>query len=261
MIPAQRHALILDAVRRAGAASIQTLASEIGASLATVRRDLDFLTERGYLERTHGGAMLRARLRTTFEPSADISSGVAHAAKAAIGAVAADMLEEGQSVIFDSSSTVLEAARAVVRRGIALTAVTNDLRIAHLFAACPDITLIMTGGTLRKDSYTLTGEPGHSFVESLMADVAFVGAHALAGLWLTDTTLEIAETKKRLAAAARRLVVLADSSKFEQAAFRRVCPLSSAAVLVCDNGLPGRLRKAITKSGIALAIADVGPRP
>jgi DeoR family transcriptional regulator of aga operon len=261
VIPAERHALILDAVRRAGAASIQTLASEIGASQATVRRDLDFLTERGYLERTHGGAMLRTRMRATFEPSADISSGVAHAAKAAIGAVAAEMLEEGQSVIFDSSSTVLEAARAVVRRGIALTAVTNDLRIAHLFAACPDVTLIMTGGTLRKDSYTLTGEPGHTFIEGLMADVAFVGTHALAGLWLTDTSLEIAETKRRLAAAARRLVVLADSSKFEQPAFRRVCTLSSAAALVCDDGLPAKLRKAVVKSGVAVTIASTGQRP
>jgi DeoR family transcriptional regulator of aga operon len=261
VIPAERHALILDAVRRSGATSIQTLASSIGASLATVRRDLDFLTERGYVERTHGGAMLRARLRTTFEPSADISSGVAQAAKAAIGAMAADMLEEGQSVIFDSSSTVLEAARAVVRRGIALTAVTNDLRIANLFAACPDVTLIMTGGTLRPESYTLIGEPGHSFVEGLMADVALVGTHALAGLWLTDTSLEIAETKRRLAAAARRLIVLADSSKFEQPAFRRVCPLSSAAMLVCDDGLPARQRKAIAKAGVTLSLARTGQRP
>jgi DeoR family transcriptional regulator of aga operon len=257
VIPAERHALILDAVRRAGAASIQTLASEIGASLATVRRDLDFLTERGYLERTHGGAMLRTRLRATFEPSADISSGVAHAAKAAIGAKAADIVEEGQCVIFDSSSTVLEAARAIVRRGISLTAVTNDLRIAYLFATCPHVTLIVTGGTLRPDSYTLTGEPGHSFVEGLMADVAFIGAHALARLWLSDTSLEIAETKRRLAAATRKMVVLADSSKFEQPAFRRVCPLSAAAMLVCDDGLTSRQRKAIKNVGVTLALARV----
>lgn len=258
MIPAERHALILDAVRRAGAASIQTLASEIGASLATVRRDLDHLTERGYLERTHGGAMLRTRMRATFEPSADISSGVAHEAKAAIGALAADLLEDGQSVIFDSSSTVLEAARAVVRRGLALTAVTNDLRIAHLFAGCPDVTLIVTGGTLRSESYTLIGEPGHSFAEGLMADIALIGTHSLAGLWLSDTSLEIAETKRRLAAAARRMVVLADSSKFEQPAFRRVCPLSSAAMLICDDGLPSSQRKAIEEAGVAVSLASTG---
>jgi DeoR family transcriptional regulator of aga operon len=261
VIPAQRYALILDAVRRTGAASVQTLASEIDASTATVRRDLDYLTRCGYLERTHGGAMLRARLRTTFEPAADISSSVARADKVAIGAKAAELVEEGQSVIFDSSSTVLEAARAVIRRGIALTAVTNDLRIASLFADREEVKLIVTGGTLRRGSYTLVGEPGHGFVEGLTADIAFIGTHALTDLWLSDTSLEVAEIKKRMAAAARRTVVLADSSKFEQAAFRRVCHLGSTAMLICDDCLLPVYRAAVLEAGVSLSLAETGNRP
>jgi len=260
VIPAERYALILDVVRRTGAASVQTLASGIGASMATVRRDLDYLTRCGYLERTHGGAMLSTRLRTTFEPSPDIGSRVARADKEAIGNKAAEMLEEGQSVIFDSSSTVLEAARAAARRGIALTAVTNDLRIAGVFACREDCTLIVTGGTLRRGSYTLTGEPGHGFVEGLTADVAFIGAHALSGVWLSDTSLEVAEIKKRMAAAARRTVVLADSSKFEQAAFRRVCQLDSASMLICDDGLRPEHRTAVLETGVSLILAESGYR-
>ncbi len=224
--------------------------------MATVRWDLDYLTRSGCLERTHGGAMLSTRLRTPFEPSPDTGSSVARADNKAIGKKAAEMLEEGQSVIFDSSSTVLEAAR----RGIALTAVTNDLRIAGVFACREDCNLIVTGGTLRRGSYTLTGEPGHGFVEGLTADVAFIGTHALSGLWLSDTSLEAAEIKKRVAAAARRTVVLADSSKFEQAAFRRVCQLDSASMLFCDDGLRPEHRAAVLETGVSLILAESGYR-
>ena len=88
-IPAERHARILEFLSRHGAASIHAIAAEIAVSPSTVRRDLDELTETGYLERSHGGAALRSRTLTTFEPSREIAERLAISEKIAIGTFAA----------------------------------------------------------------------------------------------------------------------------------------------------------------------------
>jgi DeoR family transcriptional regulator, aga operon transcriptional repressor len=256
MIPAERQVLVLEFVRRRGATSIQKLAQAIGASQSTIRRDLDFLTDRGYLERTHGGAVLRPRLRTTFEPGSEIAAKVDLSAKRAIAAHAAEMVEPGQSIILDSSSTVYEAALRIANRDIELTAVTNDLRIAMELAAAPRIRLIVLGGQVRPQSFTLTGEPAETFAERLHADLAFIGIHSLAGGRLSDTSPEIAAIKRRLIAAARQVVVLADSSKFEDPAFCDVCHAREVHRIVTDDGLSPRHRKSIERLGIPLTIVD-----
>ena len=116
MIAAQRRALILEHLRRDGADSIIALAETIGVSASTIRRDLDFLTHGGYIVRSHGGAILSERLHTTFEPQREIGAQIARTAKTAIGARAADLLELGQSVIFDSSSTVARGGQGSRQR-------------------------------------------------------------------------------------------------------------------------------------------------
>src|SRR5579871_729788 len=97
LIPAARRAKALELVRRHGAISIQRLADEIKTSISTARRDVDYLSAAGYLERSHGGALLSVRSRTTFEPATDIADQVARPAKIAIGRCAANMVEDGQS--------------------------------------------------------------------------------------------------------------------------------------------------------------------
>src|SRR5262245_13053162 len=92
LIPAQRRALILDLIRGGNGASIAALAERLMASESTVRRDLDYLTERGYLERSHGGAMLKGAPPTTFEPQYEIGSRTQHAEKVAIGHAAAQLV-------------------------------------------------------------------------------------------------------------------------------------------------------------------------
>ena len=114
VIPAKRRAVILRASPRAnGAASIQELAEALGASLSTIRRDLEQLTETGYLERTHGGALLVPPFRSTFEGEGQVNALMNRREKQAIGAEAAKRLSARDSALFDSSSTVLrQSARA-----------------------------------------------------------------------------------------------------------------------------------------------------
>lgn len=260
LIPAQRRALMLDLIRDRNGASIAELAERLAASESTVRRDLDYLTEQGYLERSHGGAMVKDAPRTTFEPQYEIGSRTHGAEKAAIGAAAAALVEPGQSVVFDSSSTVLEAAKAVARRAIALTAVTNDLNIASALAAQGTIRVIVPGGTLRPGSFSLVGEPGMEFLGGLHVDLALIGIQALAGLKLADSSIEIAAMKRRMIDAAREVVLLADSSKFQQTSFREVCGVDRLARIVTDDRLPARERKSLDKLGVALTEVSTGRR-
>ncbi len=135
IIPAQRLNLILELIRQKGVITTHELSDITGVSLPTVRRDLDRLAETGAVQRSHGGATLRTPPGTTHEPDSHIAARIAMKEKMAIGKHAADQLRENQSVIFDSSSTVYEAARQVLERGLTLTAVTNDLRIGEMRAA------------------------------------------------------------------------------------------------------------------------------
>jgi DeoR/GlpR family transcriptional regulator of sugar metabolism len=236
IIPAKRRAMILDRVRANGAASIQELADEIGASASTIRRDLEHLTEGGYLERTHGGALLVAPLQATFEREPSINAHLRRDQKRAIGAAAALRLNPRESVVFDSSSTVLEAVRAAAARDISLTAVTNSLDIAFVCASVPSWRVIMPGGSIRPGSGILVGEPGESFLKTIHADVCLIGAYAVTGRLLTDASLEIVAIKHAMIQSARRTILLVDSSKFQAPAFCTFADLSAVDEVITDDG-------------------------
>jgi DeoR family transcriptional regulator, aga operon transcriptional repressor len=192
VIPAQRQSLVMAFLRQRGGASIQELTDALGISASTVRRDLENLEIEGHLRRTHGGAVMSSATHSTFEPAAAIAAQAARAEKAAIGRAAADALSAGDSVIFDSGTTVLAAARRAVERGIELTAVTNDLGIGQVLAGSDRVRVVVLGGSVRGGSLTLIGEPGQTFIGNLHADVAFIGVHAVSGGILTETSIEIA---------------------------------------------------------------------
>jgi DeoR family transcriptional regulator of aga operon len=235
LIPAQRRAFMLEHIRKRGAASIQELAEEIGISMSTVRRDLEHLEERGYLERSHGGALIQKPVQSTFEPEAAIAAEFDRSEKESIGYAAAKTVSSGASVIFDSSSTVLAAARACVERGTPLTAVTNDVGIGQTLSMAPAVRVVILGGTVRPGSLTAVGEPGEGFLANLSTDIAFIGTHAISGTSLTETSIEAAAMKRAMIASARRTILLADASKFRAAAFCRICDIRDIDEMITDD--------------------------
>jgi DeoR family transcriptional regulator of aga operon len=261
MIAAQRRALILEHLRRHGADSINALSQTVGVSPSTIRRDLDFLTEGGYIARSHGGAMVSDGLRTTLEPPREIGSRLAHAAKTAIGARAVELIEPGQSVIFDSSSTVLEAAKAAVALKLRLTVCTNDIGTAAVLAESEALQLVVLGGTNRFGSLTLIGDPGLSFLERIHADVAFIGIHSLYGARLSETSIDLAAMKRRMIASAARSIVLADSSKFRHPAFCDVAPIGDVDAIVTDSDIGEADRRGIIDAGVELIETATAPPP
>jgi DeoR/GlpR family transcriptional regulator of sugar metabolism len=237
IIPAKRRVLILEHLKANGAASIQELAEVIGGSQSTTRRDLEHLMEAGYLERTHGGALLVPPMRATFEGESSLNAQMRREQKQAIGIEAAERLSPQDSVIFDSSSTVLEAVRAAARRLLPLTVVTNSLEIALFSASVPQWRVLMPGGTVRPGSTMLTGDTGSDFLKLVHTDVCFTGAFAVTGGLLTDATIEVASLKRAMMKSARRRILLVDSTKFRPPAFCTFSELSEIDEVITDDGI------------------------
>lgn len=237
ILPAKRRALILDHLRSNGLTAIGELAAALGGSQSTIRRDLEHLVEGGYLQRTHGGAVLLPHARATFEREPSINAQMRYAQKAAIGRAAAMMLESGESVVFDGSSTVLEAVRAASRREIQLTTITNSIDMAAVCSDVPSWRVIMPGGTIRAGTRLLVGDVGRTFFEDVHVDVCMTGALAVTNGILTDASLEVAAVKRAMLRSARRRILLVDSSKFTTPAFCKFGDLSSFDHVVTDNGI------------------------
>ncbi|MFB2553871.1 DeoR/GlpR family DNA-binding transcription regulator [Ensifer soli] len=259
IIPAKRRAMILEYLKVNGTASIQELAEVVGGSPSTVRRDLENLTETGNLERTHGGALLVPPMTATFEREPSLNAHMQHAQKLAIGREAARRLKGGESVIFDSSSTVRQAVKATVLRNISLTVVTNDVDIAAVCSEVPQWRAIVVGGTLKSGTSTLLGEPGESFFETIHADVCFVGTYAVTNGLLTDASIEVAAIKRRMIRSARRSILLVDSTKFQAPAFATFGTLSDMAEVITDDGIGAEVIAGLRAAGRTVTVVPTQP--
>ncbi len=259
LLPAQRRQMIVDFLRRHGAVTLQQLSQALAVSLSTLRRDLDALATEGEVDRTHGGALLRQQQYTTFEPDAIAAAELSPVEKQAIGVVAADALLPQQSVIFDSGSTVLEAARAAVARRIPLVAVTNDLAIAGLLGASPLVQVHVLGGALRAGSNTLIGQPVIDAARAIRADVLLLGAHAVTDGVLSETSADVAAVKRALMASATAKRLLVDASKFRPRAFMRVCAVAELDEVVTDDGVAPDVAKQLRSGGVTVTLARRRP--
>jgi DeoR family transcriptional regulator of aga operon len=256
LIPAQRRSMILDLIRQQNSVSVHELARNVGVSLSTARRDLDELSRLGFIERSHGGAIMPLILGTASEPDLNISAHFAYEEKKAIGRAATEILRVGQTVLFDSGSTVMEIAQRVVEKGLRLTAVTNDVKMAGLLARSASIQLIVLGGTMRPGSPTLVGEPGLSFLKSLHVDVSFIGIHAVKGTRLCETAIDLAVLKRSMLEAAEYGVLVADAGKFGATAFCDACDVRMVKEIVTDSRLAAPRRRELEKLGIKVRIAS-----
>lgn len=254
LLPVQRRQRIVEFLQRHGAVTLQQLEQALRVSLSTLRRDLDTLAAEGLVDRAHGGAVLRHQEYSTFEPDHAAAAELSPQEKRVIGEAAAAALIARQSVIFDSGSTVLEAARAVVRRGIPLTAVTNDLQIAQTLGVGSHIQVHVLGGTLRAGSNTLTGDALIESARAFSADVLLLGAHAVSAGMLTETAPEVVAVKKALLRAARLRRLLIDASKFRAPTFMRVAAVKDLDEVITDDGAPQDAIEALRAAGVPVTV-------
>jgi DeoR/GlpR family transcriptional regulator of sugar metabolism len=243
---------IVQMLKQRGIARVDELCAELNVSPATVRRDLVELDMRGQLRRVHGGAVcVGGRLE---EPVFDDKTGIAVKEKQEIAESAVELIEPSDSVFLDGGSTVLALARLVCDMS-GLTVVTNSLRVAGgLAGAGPRV--ILVGGELRRLSQTFVGALTQPLLSQLSFDKAFMGTIGLShGEGLTTTDPREAETKSMVISRARRVMLLADSSKIGKVSFVNFGTLDDIDMLITDSGAGGKEISELRKAGIDVRVA------
>lgn len=259
MLARQRQALILERVRETGAVRVAELARDLAVSDMTVRRDLEILHDHGLLEKVHGGATALSGL-ASFEPGFTAKSALQRAEKEAIAVAAAGRVEPGMAIGI-SAGTTTHAMAAHVADIPGVTIVTNSIRVADVLhrAGRRDQTVILTGGT-RTPSEALVGPFAVSQLRSVHLDQVFMGVHGMdARAGFTCPNLLEAETDRALIDAGRRLVVLADHTKWGVIGIASIGALGQAHVVISDPRLGSEARSILeeTVGELVIAGADV----
>jgi DeoR family fructose operon transcriptional repressor len=250
----------LDAIRSHlyanGFSTIQTLADAIGASLATVRRDLQILEREGAIDRVHGGARIAegSSVEVAFQERAKRHL----SAKRAIATAAYDLLVPRTAIFLDAGTTVLQLARLIRINPMPLRIFTNGLTVAQEFLNIPDLDVVLLGGQLRSENASLVGPQAEAMLESIWLDQLFLGASAISpdGAIYSVDSAEASLNRRMLARSAHRFV-LADASKFGSTATYKVAPLNMAKVIT-DAALSQQWRSELGNLGVEATIVDRG---
>jgi DeoR/GlpR family transcriptional regulator of sugar metabolism len=247
LLAEQRRALILDEVRRRGGVRVNELTRRLSVSDMTIRRDLDALARLGVLEKVHGGAVPVEEART-HEPGFEAKSSLELSAKEEIARAAAGLVAPGSAVALSGGTTTFALANLLTQVPN-LTVVTNSVRVADVFendlreSGGTGTTVVLTGG-VRTPSDSLVGPIADRAIRSLHFDLLFLGCHGVSPqAGLSTPNLAEAETNRTFIASARRLVMVADHTKWGTVGLSTFADLNEVDTWVCDHGLPQEARE------------------
>ncbi|MCX5555534.1 DeoR/GlpR family DNA-binding transcription regulator [Streptomyces sp. NBC_00038] len=261
LLAEQRRALIIDEVRRRGGVRVNELTRRLGVSDMTVRRDLDALARQGVLEKVHGGAVPVVEA-STHEPGFEAKSGLELTAKEDIARAAAEFVAPGTAIALSGGTTTYALAQQLLDVPD-LTVVTNSVRVADVFHSAQRVsgqrqgaaTVVLTGG-VRTPSDSLVGPVADQAIAALHFDVLFLGVHGISvEAGLSTPNLAEAETNRRLVQSARRVVVVADHTKWGTVGLSSFAALEQVDTLVTDAGLPAEARAEISEHLSRLVVA------
>ena len=248
----ERHAQILALLRRNGIVRIATLARAFGVTTETARRDLDDLAASGALQRTYGGGASRSLID---EPGIGLR-GLVHAPeRTRIAAAAAALVEPGDALMIDAGSTTSLFAAALAVRNLHLTVVTNCIPVAAALGASDKCRTILCPGDYVAREGGVFGAETAAFLRRFQANKAFIGAGGVSADGMTDADSAGCAVKRTMLERSDRVLLLADSSKFDVVQFERIAPLADLDELVTEVAPARKLASAIRTAGVTLRIA------
>jgi DeoR family transcriptional regulator of aga operon len=259
-----RWTALLDILGRDGRVDVGEASTELGVSVATIRRDLDHLAGQQLVNRTRGGA---APARVAYDLPLRYKTGRHTAEKARIGAATAALLRPGSVVAINGGTTTSEVVRALVtvpappaadaaQDTPVFTVVTNALNIANDLAVRRTIKLVVTGGVARPSSYELIGPLAEPALARLHLDYVVLGVDGFdLATGATAHHEGEAAVNALMVAQASTVVVVADSSKLGHRSFARVCPARAVNVLVTDSGADPDVLAGFTELGVRVITA------
>ena len=237
----------------AGRVSSDELAQRFNTSAVTIRSDLRALAASGALLRTHGGAVSH---REGDEVPLAIRAGHHHGQKVRIAQAAVGMIRDGDTILLDSGSTTHELAKLLALKPLdSVNVITNALNVAMALAHARHVHLVMLGGVLRANSFTLSGPQSEAALATLTADRLFLGVDSLdpeRGL-MTPHLME-AQLNAQMIRVAREVIAVADSSKLQRRNLSVIGSLDCLDMLITDEHAPASVVDAIRDRGVDVMV-------
>lgn len=255
MLVEERRRHILDMLEQSKRVTVRELADIFSVSAVTVRGDLEVLAQMGALVRSHGGAV------KPHSPAPDLpinlKERLRQSEKALIGIVAASMIRDGETVIFDSGTTTAAVAKCVASLRLeSLTVITNALNIALELANLPNVRIIMLGGIVRGGALSLVGPHAEQALSNLNADRMFLGVDGIdPEVGLTTPDLLEAQLSALMIRVSREVIAVADSSKFMHRSLSVIAKLDAIHKLVTDRGISAGMLDSLHQAGVEVIVA------
>jgi DeoR family fructose operon transcriptional repressor len=234
-------------------ADLETLGRRLKTSESTIRRDLIALEKEGLLKRVHGGALSAGSSRDHLLDFSWQSRRMAEE-KRLIAEAAAALVEDGQTVILDGGSTVAAVAHELLGRS--LHVMTNSLPIADVFADARQVELTLTGGFLYPRLGVMLGPLCEQMLGGVAADVLIMGTGGVTEAGFSNNNTLIVGSERKMIEVSRKIVIVADHTKFGRAAMVPLAPLDAADVLVSDAGLDAAFGTLLRSHGVEVVLAQ-----
>lgn len=252
----ERRQKLIELLRRQPGMRVPEIAITLEVSEGTIRNDLNALEAEGRLERVHGGAVLQEQkqIDSTSFTERHLKNRIE---KEAIAHQAAQLIEDGDSILLDASSTVYYLGLALESHQ-RLRVVTNGLDVARLLARNPSNSVVLVGGILDPDGTSLTGLFSEESIQKIHVQKAFVSASGFSiERGLTEVHLEEAQLKHKAIASAKQLIALIDSDKLGHEDLTPFAGIDKISTLYTDEGVSTEWKKKIEEAGTDLVICDL----
>jgi DeoR family transcriptional regulator of aga operon len=250
----ERQQEIVRLTQQLGKVAVRELADRFAVSEVTIRSDLAVLDQKKLLVRSRGGALINSEL--SRELSLKEKRHCYSALKQQLGAAAAGLIRDGDRVILDSGTTTQQVAAHLADHKD-LIVMTNGLNIAVELAQKEEVEVMLTGGLLRKKSMSFYGNVAEKSLRDYNFNKLILGVDGFdlkAGL--TTHFEKEASLNRLMCDIANEIIVVTDSSKFDQRAFHVICGSANIHSLVTDSGIPEQYAEHLTKQGVHLHIID-----
>jgi DeoR family transcriptional regulator of aga operon len=252
MLNLERHTKILELVDQRGKVEVGELSRLFQISEVTIRNDLKDLHKRGLVRRAHGGAV---RVETvSVDASLQVKAALRADEKQRIGAAAAALITDGDSVILDSGTTTQQIARHIKDRQD-LTVITNGINVAMELLGAKGVRLVLLGGMVRQNSYSAVGHFAEEMLGQLSADKLFLAVDAFdLDFGLSTPNPEESKVNQAMVQIAAETILVADSSKFGKRSLSRIVPLSAIDRIITDDKLTDEIQAELRARGVELVL-------
>jgi DeoR family fructose operon transcriptional repressor len=251
MQPEERQHRIAEYLQKVEFAALEEIARQVGASLSTIRRDLDVLEGVGNIQRTHGGARVVNPRTDEFTFTARDTHQLAE--KEAIGRAGAELIPANQSVIIDAGTTVYHVARHLESKAPQI--ITNSLPVANLFASANRVEVVVSGGVIYPRLGVLVGPLAVESFKKIHADVAIMSAGGISLEGVTNSHGLLIDIQRAMINAAQKVIFCFDHTKLGRKSVSPLCDLDCIDTIVTDAAAPTELLNQLKGQGIEVIVA------